>query len=171
MVEQGKMKRILVVSVACVICLSFAAPLLAQNRAAMSAPVIRPTPEGVTISAQFSNFVSEGEYRLGIATVEGKPLTGAQVELIKGDQPLTRNPVDFDQGHTSGWWQVSKVSTRGFFLRGNDLPKEDERLTLRVTIPRDELRKHDKVFLLVARKYGETIWYLEDGQDVDKSYW
>lgn len=165
------MKRILVFSVACLICLSLALPLLAQNRAAMSAPVIRPTAEGVTISAQFSNFVSEGEYRLGIATADGTPLKAAQVELIKNDQPLSRNAVDFEQGHTSGWWQITKVSTRGFFLKGNDLPTNDEKLTLRVTIPKDELNKHEKVFLLVARKYGETVWYLEDGQDVDKSYW
>jgi hypothetical protein len=171
MVEQGKMKRILVFSMACLLCLSFALPLLAQDRAAMSAPVIRPTPEGVTISAQFSNFASGGEYRLGIATVEGAPLKAAQIELIKGEQRLPQNPVDFDQGHTSGWWQVNKVSTRGFFLKGNDLPTNDEKLTLRVTIPKEEIKKHDKVFLLVARKYGETVWYLEDGQDVDKSYW
>jgi len=161
-----KMKKLVVV----ILFLSIGLFLSGQDRATMSAPVIRATPEGVTFSASFSDFAPGGEYRLGIATAAGK-LGSSKVELLKNGTAIQLQPVDFDQNYTSNWWSVPKVSVHGYTLSGNNVPAKTDKLTLRVTLSKDELDKQKKVYLLVARKYGENVWYLEDGVEMNEANW
>jgi len=150
---------------------SFCLLLPAQDRATMSPPVIRAMPEGnVSFSAQFSDFAPTGEYRVGFGPATGK-LAGAKLEVLKDGEAITVPSAAFDQGYASNWWNISKVALQGFQVTGSNLPPKSGKLTLRVTVPKTELDKVKKVYMLVSRKYGEDVWYIEDGTEMDESYW
>ena len=137
----------------------------------MSAPVIRAAPDGnVTFTAQFSEMAQTGEYRLGFAVPSGK-ISGAKLELLKNGNPVNLPLMDFEQGYCANWWGLTKVSAQGFVVLGNAIPGKEEKLTLRVTVPKVEMDKYKKVFLLVSRKYGTDVWYIEDGSEMDESFW
>lgn len=145
--------------------------LAAQDRATMSPPVIRAMPEGnVSFSAQFSDFAPNGEYRVGFGPATGK-LAGLKLEVLKDGTAISLPMASFDQGYASNWWNISKVALQGFQVAGGNLPDKSGKLTLRVTVPKAELDKVKKVYLLVSRKYGEDVWYIEDGTEMDESYW
>jgi hypothetical protein len=161
------MKKLVLVALV----LSFCMLLPAQDRATMSPPVIRAMPEGnVSFSAQFSDLSPNGEYRVGFGTATGK-LGGMKLEILKDGTALSVPVASFDQGYASNWWNISKVALQGFQLSGNSLPPKSGKLTLRVTVPKVELDKVKKVYMLVSRKYGEDVWYIEDGTEMDESYW
>jgi len=161
------MKKLLVVTVV----LSSFLFVAAQDRAVMSAPVIRAMPEGnVSFSAQFSDFASNGEYRVGFGPANGK-LEGIKLELLKDGNPVSLQETSFEQGYASNWWNISKVSVQGFHLTGPNVPQQNQKLTFRVTVPKTELDKHKKVYMLIARKYGEDVWYIEDGAEMDETFW
>jgi len=161
-----KMKKLVVV----ILFLSIGAFLSGQDRATMSAPVIRAMPEGVTFSASFTDFSTGGDYRLGLAAAGGK-LLGTKVELLKNGTALQLQPSDFDQNYTSNWWNVPKVLVHGYSLSGSNVPAKTDKVTLRVTVSKEELDKHKKVYMLIARKYGEGVWYLEDGVEMNETNW
>jgi len=145
--------------------------LAAQDRASMSPPVIRAMPEGnVSFSAQFSEFAANGEYRVGFGPATGK-LAGLKLEILKDGEAINVPMASFDQGYASNWWNISKVAIQGFQISGNTIPAKSGKLTLRVTVPKAELDKVKKVYILVSRKYGEDVWYIEDGTELDESYW
>lgn len=146
-----------------------AAPAAAQDRAVMSAPVIRSTAEEIVISAKFTNFGADRHYRIGFGAVEQVPQM--TVELLKDDQPVQVEPTNFTQGNTSGWWQVEAVKARGYVLQGADLPGQEGNLVFRVTLKRSEAEKYAKLYIFVARNYGGNRWYLEDGTVIEKSDW
>ncbi|RPI28281.1 MAG: hypothetical protein EHM61_05665 [Acidobacteria bacterium] len=161
------MKKLLLVTLVLSSCLFVAA----QDRATMSSPVIRAMPEGnVSFSAQFSDFASNGDYRIGFGPATGK-LEGVKLELLKDGTAVTLTQSSFEQGYASNWWNISKVSLLGFHVAGPNIPPKSGKLTFRVTVPKVELDKHKKVYMLVARKYGEDVWYIEDGVEMDESYW
>ena len=137
----------------------------------MSAPVIRAAPEGnVTITAQFSEMAQTGEYRLGFAVPTGK-VESVKLELLKDGTAVNLPVMDFEQGYCANWWGLTKVSAQGFVVLGSAIPGKEEKLTLRVTVPKAELDKFKKVFMLVSRKYGTDVWYIEDGSEMDESFW
>jgi hypothetical protein len=163
----NNMKKLVLVTLV----LGFSLFLFAQDRASMSAPVIRAMPEGnVSFSAQFSDLASTGEYRLGFGPATGK-LNGAKIEVLKNGTPINSQISDFEQGYCSNWWNINKVSLQGVSLSGGTIPNKDEKLTLRVTVPKAELEKVKKVYMLVSRKYGTDVWYIEDGVEMNESYW
>ncbi|MBI4444841.1 MAG: hypothetical protein HY645_02930 [Acidobacteria bacterium] len=144
--------------------------LLAQERASMTAPVVKSTSEAVVLTTRFNDLSAGKDYRVGIG-VAGTVLSNVKVELLKNDTTLDKAAVSFDQGYTSNWWNVDKVSVQGFVLSETDLPAKDEKLGMRVTVPRSEVSKFKKLFVLLARKYDSERWYLEDGVELDESYW
>jgi hypothetical protein len=163
----SNMKKLVLVTV--VLCFSLF--LVAQDRATMSAPVIRAMPEGnVAFSAQFSDLAANGEYRLGFGTATGK-VNGAKIEILKNGTPVNSQVSDFEQGYCSNWWNINKVSMQGISLSGSAIPDKDDKLMLRVTVPKAELEKFQKVYMLVSRKYGTDVWYIEDGVEMNESYW
>lgn len=145
-------------------------PLFAQPRASMSAPVIKSTVESVTITTDFNNFVAGEEYRVAIATM-GVKLPKTKIELSRGGQSLSLKPTTFNQGYADSWFGADSVLAKGFFLKASELPPRGEKVTFRVIIPRSEAKLLKKAFIFVARQYGPQTWYIEDGSEMDDTYW
>lgn len=143
--------------------------LPAQDRVSMSAPVIRTSTGEVSISARFQGLNPERNYRIGIGVTGQFP--ESKIEIARDDTPVAASLDDFIQGHTSNWWGVEQLTARGFQLDGNDLGSASEELVLRISIPQAEADKLENIYLFISRNYGGKTWYLEDGADLDNSYW
>lgn len=143
--------------------------LLAQDRVSMSAPVIRTGMEEISISARFQGLAPERSYRIGVG-VKGQ-FPEAKIELARGDASFPVPLTDFVQGHTSNWWGVEQLSARGFQIEGSSVGGPAEELVLRISVPRAETDRLDNIYLFISRSYGTDTWYLEDGADLDESYW
>lgn len=135
----------------------------------MTSPVIRTSTEEVTFSTEFSDFVPGADYRLGVGTA-GSKLT-AKLELLKNEVAVEKAPASFVQGFASSWWDVDRVSVQGFVLSRAELPGKGEKLRLRVSLSRAHANTLKKIYVLVARKYGASRWYIEDGVEMDDSLW
>ncbi len=135
----------------------------------MTAPVIKTSTEEVTFSTEFSDFVPGADYRLGVGTA-GPKLT-VKLELLKNEVAVEKATFTFVQGFTSSWWDVERVSVQGFALSRAELPRKGEKLRLKVSLSREHANQHKKIYVLVARKYGASRWYIEDGVEMDDSLW
>jgi hypothetical protein len=144
--------------------------LLAQESATMSAPVVRTAEGQVIFTTNVENFVAGSNYRIGVGGV-GNSGPAASIELELGDSALAKPATDFTQGYTSHWWGMEALKSRGVALAPGDLPAAGERLTVRVKIPKESANGFDKLYIFVSRDYGGDTWYLEDGVELDKSYW
>ncbi len=142
--------------------------LLGQNRAVMEPPIIKGSTDTISFTARFSELNPEKAYRIGVGVGSGA-LEGATISLETEAGAVNSSLVDFTQGNTSSWWGVSEVSARGFLLEGASIPSEG--VTLRVSIPRSVADKVKKLYVFVAKKYGPTTWYLEDGSELSDEYW
>jgi hypothetical protein len=140
-----------------------------ENRASMEAPVVRGTEEGVTIAVRFTGFAAGDSYRIGLGAAA--PISSATLELKVAGQPLQAQTVEFSQGYTKTWWGMEELKVSGFVMKGDQLPSGGDLLGLKVTIPRADADKAGKVYVFVAKKYGENIWYLEDGVELSSSDW
>jgi len=60
---------------------------------------------------------------------------------------------------------------RGYLLEGGTVPATGETLRLSVQIPLAVANEKGQLFLFVARKYAEGIWYLEDGMPIEEKHW
>ena len=144
--------------------------LLAQDSATMSAPVVRTAEGQVIFTTQVENFVAGSKYRVGIGGV-GNSGPAASIELELGENALAKPETDFTQGYTSHWWGMDALKSRGVALAAGELPSKGQQLTVRVKVPRDNADAFDKLYIFVSRDYGGDTWYLEDGVELDKSYW
>ena len=142
----------------------------AQERASMSSPVLRRAEGELIITTHFSAFIPGEAYRIGFGVTRGK-LRGAKLEVSKNDTPLKNEVVEFVQDYTAVWWNVDQIMVEGFLLAPQDLPKEGAPITLRLTMPRAEADKLERIYVFVARRYGPKLWYIEDGTDIAKSDW
>jgi len=145
-------------------------PAIAQDRATMSAPVIRASGDEVIFSVRFENFSPDRSYRIGFGA-KGEAVPDVQVALSNEDRDLPLEPMDFSQGNTKGWWKIEQVGARGYTIGKSEIPEAGKALTFKVTVPRDVADNYDKVYLFVSRDYGSGRWYLEDGSEIDKSDW
>ena len=143
--------------------------LSAQDRVSMSSPVIRTNPDGISIAARFQGLQPGRSYRIGVG-VKGQ-FPESEIEISRGDSPLPANLTDFVQGHTSNWWGVEQLSARGFQIDGSDLAGPSEELLLRVSVPRAATDQLENIYIFISRNYATDTWYLEDGVDLDQSYW
>jgi hypothetical protein len=91
------------------------------------------------------------------------------VEL--GDTALSKSVTDFTQGYTSHWWGINELKSRGVSLSESDLPDQEQQLTFRVKLQREAADNFEKLYIFVSRDYGGDTWYLEDGVELDQSYW
>ena len=144
--------------------------VMAQDRASMEAPLIRTTPDTVSFIALFSAFVPGGYYRLGVGT-NGADLSSATIELLRDGTPVQVKIVNFTQGYTSAWWGVEQIRVRGCVLKRSQLPGNGGSLTLKFSIPRADAGKAGKLYVFVAKKYGPTTWYVEDGAELNRRHW
>lgn len=150
--------------------LGFAGAVLAQGSVTMSPPVLRSTAEGVTFTARFSDFSPGSEYRIGVGTT-GDKINNLQLELLRGDAARPVPMSTFTQGHTAQWFQVNEIVMNGFVLLGPEVPGPGEEIVLKASVPRSEADRLQKMFVIVAKKYGADVWYIMDGSEMDKSYW
>ena len=140
------------------------------GQATMSAPVLNPGPEEIRFTAIFSDFQVGEDYRIGVGT-EGEQIQNARIELIKDDKVLS-NPIEtFEQGFSSSWFEVEKISVWGYVLSSTKLPAKGESLLLRVVVPREEADRLQRMFVILARKYGPDRWYIEDGSELNDTLW
>ncbi len=141
------------------------------QRASMSPPLIRTGDNTVHMTVSFSSFSAGNSYRLGIGCAVGD-LAGAKLELIEDDSQLDLPVRTFQQGHnTEQWWGVNKLNVKGYLLDGDTVPATGEKLRLSVQVPLAVAKEKGKLFLFVARKYAEGIWYLEDGMPIEEKHW
>lgn len=141
-----------------------------QDRASMTAPVVKPTPEEVVMTVRFNDFNAGNEYRIGVGTATAK-IPNVKIELLKNDAPISKNLASFEQGFAQHWWNIDKVVSQGFALTAPDFPKQDEKLSMRVTVPKAEADKLKKIYLFISKKYAEDRWYIEDGVELTDAHW
>ena len=153
-----------------IVFLSFtlAGPVLGQQEASMSSPLLKATAEEVGLTARFSAFPSGNDYRLGVGSVGGA-ISDLKIELSKGDVQLSKNVESFNQGYTNSWFEVDEISVQGFHLTASDLPASGEELILTISVPRSEAERLTKFFLILARKYNPDRWYVVEGAEINES--
>jgi hypothetical protein len=147
-----------------------ASPVFAQDRATMSAPVIRSSPDSVVITVHYEGLNPSRTYRIGLGRAADKA-PEATATLEKGDQPLQIEATDFTQGNTSGWWKVDELHCKGYVISGPAIPAEGQSLVLKFTLPKAVADTYSKMYIFVSRDYGSQRWYLEDGTEIDKAEW
>lgn len=164
------LNKFLYVAVGTLLFLTPVALIFAQDSATMSAPVVKNADGQVVFTTRLQNFVPGSEYRVGIGGV-GNSAPDATIEVEIGDSGLSKPTTDFTQGFTSHWWGVDELKSRGVALGASDLPEKGKELTLRVKLMREAADNFEKLYLFVSRDYGGSTWYLEDGVELDQSYW
>ena len=158
------MKKLLA---ACLLC-SATWVTLGQGRATMSSPVIRTSKEVVFMIVKFSDFQPGNSYRIGLGG-NGADFNGAEIELTVGEQAGSSTLSNFEQGNTSGWWGVDSIQVRGYQLGDSVAP--DQELQMNIKLPLALAQQAGKIYLFVSRKYGENLWYLEDGIELTGQHW
>lgn len=143
-------------------------PVLSQQEASMSAPILRSTAEEIGVTTRFTAFPSGNDYRLGVGSVGGV-ISDLKIELSKGDTQLSKNVETFSQGYTQSWFDVEKISVQGYHLAAGDLPASGEELILTISVPRSEAERLTKFFVILARKYNPDRWYVVEGAEIDES--
>lgn len=141
---------------------------LGQGRVAMSSPVIRSKEGSVFLVVNFSDFQPGSSYQIGIGSTS-VDLTSAKIELVVDSRLSNAQLASFEQGNTQGWWGVSSIQVRGYRLGTSVGP--GQKLTLSVQMPIGLADQAGKLYLFVARDYGEELWYLEDGIELNNRYW
>jgi hypothetical protein len=66
---------------------------------------------------------------------------------------------------------MNELKSRGVSLAASDLPSAGQQLTFRVKLSRAAADNFEKLYIFVSRDYGGSTWYLEDGVELDQSYW
>ena len=144
--------------------------LVGQGRVSMAPPVLKAEPEQISFTTRFSNFVSGSDYRLGVGTT-GDEIDGAGFELSTAGGPLSKELISFRQGFASAYFEVEEVFVQGFSFPSTDLPAEGEEVSMKVTIPRAEAERLDRLFIIVAKQFGPERWYIMDGVEINNSHW
>ena len=144
--------------------------LLGQGRVSMAAPVLKAEVEQISFTTKFSDFVAGSDYRLGVGTT-GDKIEGAEIELLKGDAPLSKDLISFTQGFASAYFEVEEISVQGFSFPSTDLPAEGELVAMKVTIPRAEAERLERLFIIVAKQFGPDRWYIMDGGEINSTHW
>ena len=127
--------------------LTLSLSLLAREEVSMSAPILQVTPEEISFTTTFSNFVPGGSYRLGVGTT-GDKTNSTTIELLKENIVLSKKVVGFEQGFARSWFEVDRIVVRGLLFRSAELPGSGEDLTLKVTLPRAVTCPHNRVHSL-----------------------
>lgn len=163
------MKKSLLVSLGVAVFLAFLSAVQAQDRATMSAPIIRSVEGKLVFSVSLEGFAEGKTYRIGFGVAaDSLPDIEVAVELEADGTPLELTSADFVQGSTKAWWQVPEVHGRGYVLGPTNLPPP---VRFKVSIAKADADALGKVFLFVSRDYGSDRWYLEDGTVIEKSDW
>ncbi len=138
----------------------------------MDVPVIKPDKDVVVVSARFSNLIPGSRYRLGLGAAAGD-MSPVKFELIResgGESKVVEMPITaFKQAHN--WWGLKEIVSRGCELDGALLSGADSRIVMRVSFTREFGDNAEKLYVFVAKNYGQNTWYIEDGAEMTKKYW
>jgi hypothetical protein len=135
----------------------------------MGSPVVRMVESNVLINVRVESFNAGDKYRIGLG-VAGEAAIPAEMTFTKGGGPVGE-VSEFTQGFTAHWWHVDQLMCRGFELTGDMVPMEGEEGTLQMSIPKTCLEGRENIYIFVSKDYGSDTWYLEDGSELDKSFW
>ncbi len=144
--------------------------LLGQGRVSMTAPVLKAETEQISFTTRFSDFVAGSDYRLGVGTT-GDKIEGAEFELSKDNAPLSTELISFTQGFASAYFEVEEISVQGFSFPSTDLPGAGEEVAMKVTIPRAEAERLERIFIVVTKQFGPDRWYIMDGGEINSTHW
>jgi len=135
----------------------------------MGSPVVRIVENDVMISVRLEGFNAGEKYRVGVG-VAGDTALPLEMTFTKGADSFSETH-EFIQGFTAHWWNVEQIASRGLELSGDMLPGSGEEGSLQITVPRSNLENVDKIYIFISKDYGSDTWYLEDGSELDKSFW
>ncbi|HSR51848.1 MAG TPA: hypothetical protein VLV83_13545 [Acidobacteriota bacterium] len=143
--------------------------LAAAGRAEMAAPILKTSTEEIVVTASFTSFDPESNYRIGVGS-PAKTINDYQMTLEQSEKPLPVRESTFTQGYLSAWFGLEEIPAKGFVFSGSDLTP-DVRVQLQITMPRAEADRLNRFFIFVAKDYGSDTWYLEDGSEIRKENW
>ena len=135
----------------------------------MSSPVVRIVEGSVMISLRMETFNAGDKYRIGVG-VAGETALPVEMTFTKGADSFGET-TEFTQGFTAHWWNVDQIICTGLELSGDMLPAEGGEGAVQIAIPRSSLENKEKIYIFVSKDYGSETWYLEDGSELDKSFW
>lgn len=144
------------------------ATVLAQG-VTMGSPVVRIVEGDVLINVRVESFNAGDSYRIGVG-VAGEAALPVEMTFIKAGNPVGE-VTEFTQGFTAHWWNVEQIICKGINLSGDMLPSDGEEGSLQISIPRTNMENVEKIYIFVSKDYGSETWYLEDGSELDKSFW
>lgn len=144
------------------------ATVLGQG-ATMGSPIIRIVEGNVIVNVRLETFTAGDKYRIGVG-VAGETALLAEMTFTKGGSSVGE-VTEFTQGFTAHWWDVEQIICKGIELTGDMLPADGEEGVLQITIPRDNLASLERIYIFISKDYGSATWYLEDGSELDKSFW
>lgn len=156
-------------TVLCICMFSMCFATVQAQGVTMGSPVVRIVESEVMINVRVESFNAGDNYRIGVG-VAGETALPAEMTFTKGGNPVGE-VTEFTQGFTAHWWNVDQIICKGINLSGDMLPGEGEEGSLQITIPRASLENMEKIYIFVAKDYGSETWYLEDGSELDKSFW
>ena len=135
----------------------------------MSSPVVRMVEGEVLISVRLGTFDPGGTYRFGVG-VAGDTALPADMTFTVAGAPVGE-VTEFTQGFTAHWWTVEQIICKGMEISGDMIPASGQEGSLQISIPRESLANPEKIYIFVSKDYGSDTWYLEDGSELDKSFW
>jgi hypothetical protein len=151
------------------LCLSFPWSGLGQGRATLTSPVLKTETDTITFTTRFSSFIDGNDYRIGVGAI-GEELAGAQFELSRGGSALSKELFSFRQGFAAAYFNVDEIQIQGYFFPSAELPAGDEELTLKVTLPRSEAEKAERIFIIITKQFGPDTWYIMDGAEINNTH-
>ena len=135
----------------------------------MGSPVVRIVEGNVMISVRVDQFNADDKYRIRVGVAGDTPLP-LEMTLTKGADTITEI-TEFTQGFTAHWWNVDQIACKGLELSGDMLPAAGQEGSLQIKIEKSELENTERIYIFVSKDYGSDTWYLEDGSELDKSFW
>ena len=163
------MQNKILISFLCFCLFSLCFATVSAQGVTMGSPVVRIVEGNVMISVRAESFNAGDKYRIGVG-VEGETPLAAEMTFTKGAETIGE-VSEFTQGFTAHWWNVEQIICKGIELSGDMLPGSGEEGSLQISIPRGELEGKEKIYIFVSKDYGSSTWYLEDGSELDKSFW
>jgi len=163
------MQNKLLFSILCICLFSMCIATVVGQGVTMGSPVVRIVEGNVLVSVRLETFNPGDTYRIGVG-VAGDTAPDADMTFTVGGEAVGE-VSEFTQGFTAHWWNVEQITCKGMELSGDMLPATGDEGSLQITIPRASLENTEKIYIFVSKDYGSDTWYLEDGSELDKSFW
>lgn len=140
-----------------------------QDRPSLTAPVLKAEPETISFTTRITNLAPGSDYRIGV----GAPtdIQGGTFEVANGDAVLPMEPAAFKQGYATAYFEMDAIPALGYLFSSTDLPGPEEAIVLKVSVPREEADRLERIFIFVSKQFGPTTWYIMDGAEINNTHW